>query len=112
MSEREVSNFQLKIADLIRSTSDQDLEDFFKSVLLLTAKKEAIESVSEEIEETIKIVEDEITIANIYSDISESEQRTVNREIAKLQENLKKESISILSQIIASWNDLTRYTEM
>ena len=111
MSEREVSNFQLKISDLISSTSNQDLEDFFKSVLLLTAKKEAIESVSEEIEETIKIVEDEITIANIYSDISESDQSTVNREIAKLQENLKKESISILSQIIASWNDLTRYTE-
>lgn len=111
MSPSEIINFQQKIADLIVENENQEIKNFLKTILLLTAdyKTESVQ----DIEPIVKEVEFEenITETPSYSQLSESAQRAAEYEISKLQANLKDETTSLLSQIISSWNSLTNYTE-
>ena len=112
MSPAEISVFQQKIATTIRENDSEEIKDFLRSILLLTAQDET-EWEMESIDEQESIIEEskEILEAQSYTELSNLQQRAVSYEITKLQNNLEDETLAILSQMITSWNSLTNYAE-
>jgi len=112
MTPTEITSFQQKIATTIKETDNEEIKDFLKSVLLLTAQDttESTQDTTREMQADI-IQPQEVPVKQTYDELTTSEQRAVAYEISKLQANLKEEAQSMLSQIISSWNSLSRYTE-
>lgn len=112
MTRSEIKSFQEKIATTIRENDNEEIKDFLRSVLLLTAQDNTGSTQDTNSKMLPVIVQpEEIQESPAYDELTASEQRSTKYEISKLQENLKDEAQSFLSQIMSSWNSLTRYTE-